>query len=157
MRRVLTLALLIVVCAAGLAKAAPESSADRVAVKAVPATVTAKAGQRITFDVKLDIERNWHVYAHEDTNSMGIDLFAAEDFPLRDLQVTYPEGHKGEFFGFPTLELDGKQTVAVSILVPDDLAKGEHALELALTVQACDDQKCLLPADVPVKFTLTVE
>ncbi len=134
-----------------------KGSADVVEVAANPTTVTSAPGQRITFDVKIDIREHWHLYAHEDTSFIGIDLVPAEGFPLQRLKAQYPAGKEGVFFGEPTVMLEGKQVVKVSALVPGSLAKGEHALDLALTVQACDDKRCLAPADLPLQVSLKVE
>ena len=59
--------------------------------------------------------------------------------------------------GLRRARFEGKQVVKVSALVPGSLAKGEHALDLALTVQACDDKRCLAPADLPLQVSLKVE
>jgi thiol:disulfide interchange protein DsbD len=134
-----------------------KGSAD--VVKAVPATaaVTAEAGQRVSFAIDLDISKTWHVYAHGDTNFIGVDLVPAEDLPLAELTVEYPAGHPGEFFGETVFMISGQEQIKASALVPADLAKGEHKLQFGVTVQACDDKTCLAPVDLPVTVTLTVK
>lgn len=156
MRKTALALALCLALAAGTA-AAMKGSADVVEAKPVRAAVTAAAGQRVQLDVKLDIARSWHLYAHGDTTYMGVDLVPDEGFPLADLRAEYPAGHEGEFFGEKVVMLEGRNTIKVSALVPGGLAAGEHALDLKLTVQACDDKTCLAPARIPVPMTLTVE
>lgn len=139
------------------AAAAMKGSADVVEAKPVSAAVTGAAGQRVALDVKLDIDRTWHLYAHGDTVYIGVDLVPDEDFPLADFRAEYPEGHEGEFFGEKVFMLEGRNTIKATALVPSGLAAGEHALGLKLTVQACDDKTCLAPAKIPVSMNLTIE
>ena len=133
------------------------TSGDRVTVTADRAALTAGAGERVTFTIDLDIADKWHIYAHGDSNYIGVDLIPADGFPLTDLHVVYPEGHLGEFFGEKIRMIAGQESLEVTGLVPTDLAAGEHALDMAVTVQACDDKVCLPPADLPVSVKLTVK
>ena len=148
---------LVLLLIPGLALAQLRDSGTVVKVAPAKAAVSAETGQRFQFTLDLDIDPTWHVYAHEDTTFIGVDLVAAEDFPVEDLQIKYPAGHEGEFFGEKVVMIKGKQAIHGSALVPEDLAKGEHKLEMAVTVQACDDKTCLAPADLPVTLVLTVE
>ena len=156
MRKTVIALAVVVVFAAGTA-AAMKGSADVVDVEPVSSAVKAAAGQRAQLDVKIDIARSWHLYAHGDTMAIGVDLVPDKGFPLADFRAEYPEGHMGEFFGEKVMMLEGKNGIEATALVPAGLAPGEHELGLLLTVQACDDKICLAPAKVPVKMTLTIE
>jgi hypothetical protein len=170
MRRIRTTLVLIVLLAlatpacAGDAKAPagpPKTSADVVKVVAVPATLTAKTGATITFEVKVEIAKHWHLYSHsyaEDPESMyiGIALAAGDTFPLTNLKVVYPEAVKGSFLGEEVLMHAGTFALKVTATVPAG-AKGELSAPLSLTVQACDDKVCLRPADLPVTVKVTVQ
>lgn len=134
-----------------------KGSSDVVKVKPVPTAVSAAAGGPVVFAVKLDIDRKWHLYANGDTNFIGVNLIPDEGFPLADFAAVYPAGHAGEFFGEKVVMLEGKNEIEVSAQVPADLATGTHALDMKLTVQACDDKTCLAPAYIPVQVQLTVE
>jgi thiol:disulfide interchange protein DsbD len=151
------IALGLVAVLAGSARAAIKGSADVVEVKPARTAVTAAAGQRARLDVKVDIARTWHLYAHGDSVFIGVDLVPDEDFPLADFRAVYPAGHEGEFFGEKVMMLEGKNVIEATALVPAGLEPGEHALGFHLTVQACDDKTCLAPAKVPVAMTLTIE
>ncbi|MBU2500718.1 hypothetical protein KJ682_05255 [bacterium] len=158
MRRLLIPVLaLSVICLAPGAFAAVKTSADVVKAAPAAATVTAKAGQRVDFTIKVDIDHTWHLYAHGDTNFLGIDLVPDEFFPLQDFQAAYPEGKAKKFFGEMVLMIEGSQVIKASALVPAGMQAGEQPLDLVVAVQACDDKTCLQPARIPVSLTLKVE
>ena len=158
MKRILVMVMaLTVVLTAGVVSAASKGSADVVQASAAHAEVTGVAGQRVEFAVDLDISRTWHIYAHGDSNFIGVDLVPAEDFPLQKFAAEYPHGHKGEFFGETVYMIAGKEQIKASALIPADLAKGEHTLEFGVTVQACDDKTCLAPVNLPVTLNLKVQ
>jgi hypothetical protein len=157
MKRIVIFALMITVVTTGLALGAMKGSADVVKASPSPAVLSSVAGERVSFDVKLDIRKKWHIYAHEDTNFIGVDLAPDEGNPLKELQAEYPAGHEKEFFGDMVFMIEGQDTITASALVPADLAKGEHDLFFSVTVQACDDKMCLAPAYIPVAVKLTVE
>jgi thiol:disulfide interchange protein DsbD len=157
MLRKLALVLLIVILAAGTAQAQMKTSADVVKAAPAAAAVTGVAGQRVDFTINLDIAAKWHIYAHGDTNFIGVDLVTDEKFPLQDLQAEYPHGHEGEFFGEKVFMIQGKESIKASALIPEGTPAGEHGLSLGVTVQACDDKTCLAPTDLPVAIKLTVK
>lgn len=156
MKKTAILACLAALVLALPALAAPRGSAD--VVKAAPAAkvVTASPGARVSFTITVDIAPTWHLYAHGDTNFIGVDLVPAEDFPLAEFTAEYPDGHLGEFFGEQVRMLEGANVIKASALVPAGMT-GEQPLELGLTVQACDAKTCLAPATVPIALTLKVE
>lgn len=139
------------------AAAALKGSAD--VVKAAPRqkALAAAPGQRITFDVALAIAPKWHLYAHGDTNFIGVDLVPGDGFPLEEFDAAYPAGEPGEFFGEQVMMIAGSQVIKAEAVVPETLARGLHKVKLGLTVQACDDKTCLAPASLPVEIELTVK
>ncbi|MBU8869921.1 MAG: hypothetical protein KOO60_03490 [Gemmatimonadales bacterium] len=155
--KVSTLALLLVPALLGCAQGALKGSGDVVEAYPAIATISATAGERINFEVKIDIQKKWHLYAHEDTMFIGVDLVPAKNFILEDFQAEYPVGHEAEFFGEKVVMISGKEVIKASAKLPSDLIKGEHELKLSVTVQACDNKTCLAPADLPVALTLTVK
>lgn len=158
MKRMLAIAtILTVLLAAGVSAAGMKGSADVVKAAAATSVVTGTAGERVEFAIELDISKTWHIYAHGDTNFIGVDLVAAEDFPLEELETAYPAGHQKEFFGEMVYMIDGKDRIKASALIPADLAKGDHKLQFGVTVQACDDKTCLAPVDLPVTVNLKVK
>jgi hypothetical protein len=157
MKRIVIPVLMITLAATGLALGAMKNSGDVVKVAPAPAALSAAPGERVSFEVKLDIQKKWHLYAHGDTNFIGVDLVPDEGFALEEFQAEYPAGHEGEFFGDKVVMIEGKEAIKASALVPADLPAGEHELAFSVTVQACDDKMCLAPAYLPVKMKLTVE
>ena len=157
MKRIIATAVLGVLLFTLPALAQPRGSADVVKVAPGKTVVAAKPGARIDFTVAVEIAPRWHLYAHGDTTFIGVDLVPAETFPLAEFAAEYPEGHEGEFFGEKVRMIEGDNVIKASALVPEGMDKGDHPLELALTVQACDDKTCLAPAKVPVALTLKVE
>lgn len=160
MKRLTILAVMMALLIAGGALAggpAFRASADVVKVSAAPAVVSAAAGQRVEFDINLDIVKKWHLYAHGDSNFIGVDLMPDSGPALDDFKVEYPHGHEGVFFGEKVVMIEGKEAIKASGVVPAGLAKGEHVMKFTVTAQACDDKTCLAPADIPVSLTLTVK
>lgn len=163
MKRLTVLAVMMALLIAGGACADKDgmpvfrASADVVKVSAAPAAVSAAAGERVAFDIGLDIVKKWHIYAHGDSNFIGVDLIPAEGFPLESFKADYPHGHEGVFFGDKVVVIDGQEKIKASALVPAGLAKGDHVLKFTVTAQACDDKTCLAPADIPVSVKLTVK
>ena len=135
--------------------AAPKGSADVVEVAPATKVITATPGARVDFAVKVDVKAHWHLYAHGDSNFIGIDLVPEDTFPLQDFRAEYPEGFEGEFFGEKVRMIAGANVIKASALVPAGMT-GEQPLELHLVVQACDDRTCLAPANVPVALTVKV-
>ncbi len=157
MKRIALLTLLVLALGAGLASGALKGSAAVIKASARPTVLSSAPGQEVFFKIKLDIQEKWHIYAHGDTNFIGVDLVPAEEFPLVEFQAEYPAGHEKEFFGDMVAMIEGTEMIKVSAVVPDSLAKGEYELDLQVTVQACDDKICLAPAFLPVALKLTVE
>jgi thiol:disulfide interchange protein DsbD len=157
MLRKILLVMALMILVAGAAQAQMKTSASVVKAQPASATVTGTPGQRVSFEVKLDIGNTWHIYAHGDTNFIGVDLVPDEFFPLDDFQAVYPEGHEGEFFGEKVVMIEGKDVIKASAQVPAGMPAGEYELNLAVTVQACDDKTCLAPADLPIAVKLKLE
>ena len=157
MMRRTTLVLMLLVLVAGATQAQMKTSADVVSATPAASLATAAAGQRVDFEIKVDIAQKWHIYAHGDTNFIGVDLVPSEMFPLDDFQAEYPEGHEGEFFGEKVITIDGKNVIKASAMIPAGMPAGEYPLEFGVTVQACDDKTCLQPVDLPVAIKLQVK
>ena len=141
----------------GAAAAGFKNSGDVVKAAAAPAVVSGAAGQRIEFAIALDIASSWHIYAHGDTNFIGVDLVPSEDFPLEKFEAAYPAGHEAEFFGEKVVMISGQDRIKAAAVIPAGLAAGEHALTFGVTVQACDDKTCLAPVDLPITVKLKVQ
>ncbi len=156
MKRLIIVALLAALVLATGAFAM-KGSAEVVKVAPVKAAVEGIPGQRVAFEIKVNIDKKWHLYAHGDSNFIGVDLVPDEGFILKDFQAVYPKGHEKEFFGDKVFMIEGQNTIQVSAQVPGSVAIGDHELKFSLTAQACDDKTCLAPASIPVSVKLTVK
>ncbi len=158
MKKIMALSVVVMMLMmAGSALAGMRGTDDVVKVSATNENLSAAAGARLEFEINLDITKKWHIYAHGDSNFIGVDLTPEESFPLTNLETVYPHGHEGEFFGEKVIMIEGKDVIKVSATVPANLVKGKHTLGFSITAQACDDKSCLAPAELPVSFTLMVK
>ncbi len=153
----ITSVFLVLLASAGGALAQMKDSSTVVKVAPVKVELTAAPGQRVAMAVNVDIDPTWHLYAHGDTNFIGLDLAPSAFFPLLEFAAEYPHGHEGEFFGEKVEMIAGKNVIQASALVADGMPAGQYPLDFEVTIQACDDKTCLAPANVPVSFTLTVQ
>lgn len=133
-----------------------ENSAAVVRASLQPARLTARPGREFAFAVDFTIAGGWHLYAHGDTTFYGIALAGLEGTPLAAARIAYPAGEKADFFGTPVALLHGRQSVRVAGTLPADTPPGARELALTLEVQACDDQRCLAPARLPLTLRLDV-
>jgi thiol:disulfide interchange protein DsbD len=156
-RIVMISAILGILLSAGMALAAIKGSADVVKVAAVEESVVGAAGERVAFSIAMDISDTWHVYAHGDTNYIGVDVVLGDEFPLAEFKADYPSGHEGEFFGEPVWMIDGSSKISATALIPEGMESGDYEIPVGVQVQACDDKTCLAPIDLPVTINLTVK
>ncbi len=138
------------------AAAQPKDSASVVTARLRPAGLTAAPGDTIDLEVDLEIARGWHLYAHGDTVYYGIDLILPEDAPLRAVAGDYPAGETVTLFGEEAHVLSGRQEIGLRAVVADGAEPGRREVDLALSVQACDDRRCLAPASVALPLALDV-
>jgi len=126
-------------------------SSSVVTVSVAPDTVRASVGETVQFDVSMEIDKGWHLYAHGDKTYYGISLNMPEDLPLAGVKVAYPEGHMGKFLGDPVRLLEKSETITVSGIV---MVAPEKPLSMEFELQACDDKSCLAPAWIPVQVVV---
>jgi hypothetical protein len=121
-----------------------------------PPQVATAPGEAVAFDVVLTIADGWHLYAHGDTTFYGIDLKGLDKGPLAGAAIDFPRGKRADFFGTPVELLTGRQLIHVKAKLAAG-ASGKLDVPLGLEVQACDDQRCLAPATIPLKLKLDVK
>ncbi len=145
-------------CAIGpdaFAPAGPVSVTPYVSLTAVP------RGGEVRVAVAVDIREPWHVNAHELDDEFLVPTELRFDAPpgVRVRAVVYPEGHekKLDFAEKPMMLYDGRVLIGAVLAVDTTVADGELVVPATLTYQACDNQKCLLPAEEPVRFVLRVQ
>ncbi len=126
-------------------------SASVVTVSVVPDTVRASVGETISFEVNMEIDKGWHLYAHGDKTYYGISLNLPDGLPLAGVKVTYPEGHMGKFLGDDVRLLEKNETITMSGIL---MVAPEEPLSLEFELQACDEKSCLAPAWIPVQVVV---
>jgi len=118
------------------------------------------AGEVFSLVVHLDIRDGWHINANPASSDLLIptSLILNADIPLALAEVRYPAG---QAFVFPALE----ETLSVyqgqvafwADVSPDEKAAGaEGDLRLLVQYQACDEARCLPPAELSQSVRLTV-
>ncbi|MEX2641405.1 MAG: cytochrome c biogenesis protein CcdA [Balneolales bacterium] len=142
-------------------QAQPMSSAERIAVETRVSVDHVRAGSEFKAAVLLDIEDRWHVNANRPSLDylIGTELTLDphEHFIIADMRYPEPESYAFAFAGGEELLVyEGEVPVFVSFRASSSLEPGEYLIEGRLRIQACDDQVCLAPAQVPVRIPVTV-
>jgi uncharacterized protein YyaL (SSP411 family) len=114
-----------------------------------------------TFEVVVTIQKGWHINANpaQPDYLKPTVLSTAKDSPVRIAKVGYPEGAESKAGGLetPIRAYEGEIRLPVSIEVTKDAKPGAQELSFELEFQACDDQRCLAPARLPVTIPATIE
>jgi hypothetical protein len=152
----------------GIEPAAPHASvtAKHLSLSTSASTGSAHMGHHISLLVDVDLPARVHVYApgvkgyipidwkHTDTpaaKAAAVSFPAAKTMRLEAIQETVPV-YQGHF----------RLTTEVTLGNDKDLAAaadkdGSITLQGTLRYQACDDEKCFLPENVPLAWTLHFE
>ena len=130
------------------------------ALETSPAELRLKPGGSAGFRLVLRLADGWHVNSNPASNDWLIptSLIANSDLPVRLASVDYPAGRPLylEAFGETLSVYDGG--TALSGTVDAGAAAGASGeLRLLLQYQACDDSRCLPPAEISRTLPLTVE
>lgn len=120
-----------------------------------------RAGTRGVAEVALTIRPTWHINANPPSSEEMIptEIKVTGTRSVRVSATRYPKGHeqKLSFSDEALLVYDGTVTVQVPLEAAADAASGAHRLSGVLTFQACNDNVCLPPTDVPFSIEVTVE
>jgi thiol:disulfide interchange protein DsbD len=135
-------------------------SAGRVGVDVRISQTVVKPGSETRVAVVMDIQEGWHINANRPTLDwlIGTELSVELASGWRLADITYPPA-KVFRFAFADDELavyEGESPIFLTLAVPSDAATGTVSFGGRLRVQACDDQTCLPPSNIPVTFVLTV-
>lgn len=146
---------------AALQLGAQSFSAGRVSVSVKSEQETVVAGSQARVAVVMDIQEGWHI----NSNQPSLDWLIGTE-----LTLTYPDGLSQSAIVYPPFKIfkfafaddelavyEGESPILLTIDVSDALSPGTYPVEGRLRVQACDDQTCLPPSNIPVAFTVTVD
>ncbi len=102
-----------------------------------------------TITITLDIENGWHVYANpvenEDLTNAQTAINVASKGKLENVKVEYPAGKLQQDSGEKYKIYEGRVAIKAQV----KRTKGDNSpLEITITLQACNDKTCLLPATI---------
>lgn len=124
---------------------APIKTDSYVSLTSVPQGATAHLAIEITMNVP------WHINAHDLGESFFVPTEVSFDPPegVTIDEVVYPAGVEKElaFTEEKLLLYDGTVYIGATFTVAPDVPVGRLTIPATVTYQACDDEKCLLPAD----------
>ncbi len=138
-------AVLLCDSATAMAQAKKSDSVVKVDAKADKPDVDGKQ----TVTITLDIENGWHVYANpvenEDLTNAQTVVNVASKGKLENVKVEYPAGKLQQDSGEKYKILEGRVTIKAQVKRSKD---DSSPLEITITLQACNDKTCLLPATI---------
>lgn len=152
----------VLLCAAG-AWASPTQLldvGDPVTVSAYVSLTSVPRGSTAQIAVEIKISHPWHINAHlledEFLVPTEISFEAPEGFVVRD--VVYPKGIKKKLdFSDNPLDLyEGTVLAGAVVDVAPQTAQGVATIKGTLFYQACDNEKCLVPATLDFKVPIEV-
>jgi thioredoxin:protein disulfide reductase len=135
-------------------------SAGRVAVDVRLSQTVVKPGTETRIAVMMDIQEGWHINANKPTldwligTELRVDLAAG--WLLTDIRYPLAKTFRFAFADDDLAVYEGESPIFLTLAVPTDAPTGTVSFDGRLRVQACDDQTCLPPSNIPVTITLTV-
>ena len=118
------------------------------------------AGETFAVTVHLTVRQGWHINANPPSGDLLIptSLTVNADLPLGFGGVRYPAGQEFIFRALAeTLSVyEGEVTLWADLLLPEKAAGMAGDLRLLVQYQACDDARCLPPAELSRSVRLVV-
>jgi thiol:disulfide interchange protein DsbD len=153
--------LLFVGLNASFALGAPAGSADVVSAAGYPSLKPLHAGTLFSVAVEVKIKPGWHVNAREGLPEGFIpaELSLKAGSPASLVSAPrYPKGKKMSLAGMPEpfSVYEGAVVLYADVRLPDTVKEGVYKLPFQLTIQACNNQLCLAPADLSVPVPVEV-
>ena len=150
---------------------APTADSHQVIGKQLTANVSAsnfvvRGGERVALSLDIDLRPEMHVYAPEVEGYIPIKWTMKDSSALRALGVSFPKSTK---LHLPVID----ETVPVFtghfrllrdvVIAPEPKVKplanaaGDFTIEGTLEYQACDNQTCYLPQELPLRWTFQLQ
>lgn len=141
--------------------AQPISSASKVQVSTEVSQTAVLDGETFQTVVVMDIAEGWHINANRPTLEWLIGTTLNLDLPeiIQPRDIQYPPFKEYEFSFAQGQKLhvyEGVSPIFLSFDVIKDASVGDYEITGSLRVQACDDQVCLAPSNIPVSFSIRV-
>ncbi len=136
-------------------------SSEQVDVETYLSVDQVQAGESFKAAVILDIADNWHVNAHRPTLEYligtEVNMESKDGFIIADIRYPEPDSYEFAFAGGEDLLVySGRAPVYLEYRASSNLSPGIYELSGTARVQACDDQNCLAPSNLPVRLEVEV-
>ncbi len=106
-------------------------------------------GESLTVRVELDIEDDWHLYGpNPETEFLiesTVEVLRSKDFTVTERQPPAGIRRHDEVIGQDVVLYEHQAVWTLVIQAAETAAAGPQAIELQVTVQACDQKRCLKP------------
>jgi thiol:disulfide interchange protein DsbD len=117
-------------------------------------------GRSFQVEISIDIERGFHI----NSDRPGDKYLKATSLKLEPLpglsfgRVIYPKAvsKSFKFSKKPLSVYEGRPVIRFSARSLDSLSVGKHAIKAKLTVQACNDEICLMPSTIDIEIPFEV-
>ncbi len=139
--------------------ASPPPASELVRVHPIP-PVTIAPGATIEVTITFDVLPTWHINANRPNEDFLVpSVLALPAAPgVRPGAPRYPAAHQVtlSFSETPLAVYEGTATIVLPLSAAADATPGPRTIAGTLRFQGCNDQVCLPPASVPVRFAVTV-
>jgi thiol:disulfide interchange protein DsbD len=137
-----------------------QSSAKVVKVSHALSPNQVERGKSFQVEIAIDIERGFHI----NSDRPGDKYLKATSLKLEPMpglsfgRVIYPKAiSKGfKFSKKPLSVYEGRPVIRFSGRALDSLRIGKHTIKAKLTVQACNDEVCLMPSTIDIEIPFEV-
>lgn len=121
---------------------------------------TVSQGTEFKAAVVLNIQEPWHVNANNPKSEylIGTELVLQTPKGLEVLGINYPPARRVKpDFSSDTLDVyQGKAPILVTLKASPNLPLGSQVLKGELTVQACDNSKCIAPSTMDIEIPIEI-
>ena len=116
------------------------------------------AGKRAVLELRFSVQGGFHVNSHLPKSELQIPtkVELRQDAGVKVMEAEYPVGKSYHVAADPTETLDVYSESFV-VRVPVVAGAGQHALQGALTYQACDTAACYPPKVLAVEVLFTAK
>jgi len=143
--------------APALAAQEPEHVVD---VKSLIARDAVRPGETFKAALVLKVHAGYHINDNAPLDEFMIptELVVAENPDFEVVEISFPRGRRARF-SYSEAELviyEGEVLLGVLLKAKDGLAAGARSIKGALTYQACNDESCLPPMELPFEIAVPV-
>jgi DsbC/DsbD-like thiol-disulfide interchange protein len=116
-----------------------------------------RAGETKLVKLHIAIAKGWHINSNEPQPNLQPTQISVESSLVEIERVDFPPAKEVRlgFAGEPVKVYDGTITVAVWLRAKPT-ASGSETLTLRFCYQACDEKRCLMPAERHLRITVNV-